>query len=111
MVKESWQYINWPEEDKLICKAIVIGITNIAQYYYYETILFNGKKDYICSNVQNKMLITAGSNLLIQPNIFLPKIIILNKSDSFFKVVRSSGAFYLLRLTKTYYANFFGLVN
>lgn len=57
------------------------------------------------------MLITAGSNPLTQPNVFLPKTTILNKSDSSFKVARSSGAFYLPGLTKTHCVNSFGLVN
>ena len=64
VVKKSWQYVNRPEEGKLICKATAAGVTNISQYYHHETVLFNGKKDYVCSNVQNSMSTTAGSNLL-----------------------------------------------
>lgn len=64
MVKESWQYINQVEESKFIYKATAVGVTNISQYYHYKTVLFNNKKDYVHSNVQNSMLIIADSNLL-----------------------------------------------
>lgn len=57
------------------------------------------------------MLIIAGSNTLTHPNGFSPKTTIINKSDSFFKVARSSRAFHLLRLTKIHYANSFSSVN
>ena len=51
VVKESWQYVNQPEEGELIRKATAAGVNNISQYYHHETVLFNGKEDYVCSNV------------------------------------------------------------
>lgn len=50
VVKDSWQYVNRPEEGELIRKAAAAGVTNISQYYHHETVLFNGKEDYVRSN-------------------------------------------------------------
>lgn len=117
VVKDSWQYINRPEEGELIRKATAAGVTNISQYYHHATVLFNGKEDYVRSNVRNSMSTKAGSNPFTQPDFFPPKTTAPNKAYSTSKVVnssqgpdmaRSSQAFHSPVLTKTQCASSFG---
>ena len=55
VVKDSWQFVDRPEEGELLCKAAKAGVTNIASYYHHETVHFNGMADYVSSNVRKGM--------------------------------------------------------
>lgn len=107
VVKDSWQYINRPEEGELIRKAAAAGVTNISQYYHHETVLFNGKEDYVRSNVRNSMSTKAGSNPFTQPDFLPPKTTTSQGSV----MARSSGAFHSPGLSKTQCASSFGSVS
>ena len=117
VVKESWQYVNRPEEGELIRKTAAAGVTNISQYYHHETVFFNGKEDYVRSNVRKSMSTKAGSNPFTQPDFFPPTTTTPNKVYSSSKVAnssqgsvmaRSSGAFQSPGLNKTQCASSFG---
>lgn len=111
VVKEYWQYVNWPEEGEFICKTATVGVAKISQYYHHEMVMFNGKENYVCSNVRNGISITAGSNLFTKPDVFSPKTTTPNKSDSSSKAARSSGEFHLPGIIKTHCTSLFGSVN
>ena len=90
VVKDSWQYVDRPEEGELIRKATAAGVTNISQYYHHETVWFNGKEDYIRSNVRNGMSTECGSNPFTRPDLFSPETTTSSKASSFSEVVKSS---------------------
>ena len=104
VVKDSWQYVNRPEEGELIRKAAAEGVTNISQYYHHETVLFNGKEDYVRSNVRNSMSTKAGSNPFTQPDFFPAKTTTSQGSV----MARSSGAFHSPGLIKPQCASSLG---
>ena len=119
VVKDSWQYVNRPEEGELICKATAAGVTNISQYYHHETVLFNGKKDYIRSNVRNSMSTEGGSNPFTQPDFFSPetttsskstlsKVVKSSQGSSSLVMARSSRKFHSPELNKAQCASSFG---
>ena len=90
VVKDSWQYVNRPEEGELIRKATAAGATNISQYYHHVTVLFNEKEDLIRSNVRNGMSTEAGSNPFTQPGFFSPETTTSSKASGLPLVVKSS---------------------
>lgn len=107
VVKDSWQYVDRPEEGELIRKAAAAGVTNISQYYHHETVLFNGREDYVRSNVRNNMSTETGSNPFTKPDFFPPTTTIHNKARTSSQVVSSSQAFHSPGLTKTHCASSF----
>ena len=62
VAKDSWQYVDRPEEGELVRKATVAGATNISPYYHHETIRFNGRDDVVLSNVRKGMSAKGSSN-------------------------------------------------
>ncbi|KAI9805204.1 MAG: hypothetical protein M1825_001040 [Sarcosagium campestre] len=66
VVKDSWQFVERPEEGDLIRQATDAGVTNISQYYHHETVSFDGAPDYIRSNVRKGMSIDGGYNPLTE---------------------------------------------
>ncbi len=55
VVKDSWQYVDRPEEGSLLRDADKAGVKNIAKYYHHEDVYFNGKRDCVISNIRNNM--------------------------------------------------------
>ncbi|KAI9731295.1 MAG: hypothetical protein M1834_005198, partial [Cirrosporium novae-zelandiae] len=51
-VKDSWQYEERPEEGLLLKKATELGVTNVARYYYHETVCVGGAVDDIHYNIR-----------------------------------------------------------
>lgn len=92
VVKDSWQYVDRPEEGELIRKATAAGITNISQYYHHETVRFNGQEDFLRSNVRKGMSAEGSSNPLTERATILPKTTRSSQASSFFGVGGSSQA-------------------
>ena len=68
VVKDSWQFVDRPEEGELLNKATKAGATNIASYYHHETVHFNGMADYVGSNVRKGMSADNSTKPLTQPD-------------------------------------------
>ncbi|OAT11031.1 hypothetical protein BDBG_06786 [Blastomyces gilchristii SLH14081] len=45
VVKDSWQYLERDEEGELLREAMESGVTNVARYYFHETVQVDGKDD------------------------------------------------------------------
>ncbi|EFW13307.1 conserved hypothetical protein [Coccidioides posadasii str. Silveira] len=45
VVKDSWQYPERDEEGELLREAMESGVTNVARYYFHETVQVDGKDD------------------------------------------------------------------
>ncbi|KAL9097357.1 MAG: hypothetical protein Q9163_006361 [Psora crenata] len=93
VVKDSWQYVDRPEEGELVRKATIAGATNIAQYYHHETIYFNGKDDSIRSNVRKDMSTKETYNPLVggaSQATSLSKSVTSRRASSFFSEASSS---------------------
>ncbi|KUI74461.1 hypothetical protein VM1G_10182 [Cytospora mali] len=54
VVKDSWQHLERQEEGDLLQQASIRGVTNIAKYYYHETVQVNGQDDDIL-NIRNRL--------------------------------------------------------
>ena len=100
VVKDSWQYVDRPEEGELIRKATAAGVTNISQYYHHETVLFDGQEDLIRSNVRKSMLIGGGGNPLTQVDIPSPEMTRSSQASSFSKAARLGRGSHSPGLTK-----------
>ena len=59
IVKDSWQYVERPEEGKLIKEATETGVKHIARYYHHETVQVGGKDDDITTNVRRDRMKTC----------------------------------------------------
>ncbi|KAI1260709.1 hypothetical protein F5Y18DRAFT_245062 [Xylariaceae sp. FL1019] len=62
VVKDSWQYPERDEEGQLLQEATDNGVTNVARYYYHETVQIGGKDDDIQSNIRKGLDVTKASN-------------------------------------------------
>ena len=60
IVKDSWQYLERPEEGKLIKEATEAGVKHIARYYHHETVQVGGKDDDVIINVRRDRMETCG---------------------------------------------------
>ena len=60
IVKDSWQYVERPEEGELIKEATEKGVVNIARYYHHETVQVDGKIDDTIENVRRGLMKTCG---------------------------------------------------
>lgn len=60
VVKDSWQYVERPEEGELIKEATEKGVCNIARYYHHETVQINDKDDDIFGNVRRGSMQAGG---------------------------------------------------
>ena len=52
VVKDSWQYMERPQEGELIQQATEKGVCNIARYYHHETVEINQEVDDVFANVR-----------------------------------------------------------
>ncbi|KAI9808663.1 MAG: hypothetical protein M1825_003814 [Sarcosagium campestre] len=68
VIKDSWQYVDRPEEGELICKVTAKGVTNISPYYHHEVVCFDGREDNIRSNIRKGMSMAGGINPFVQPD-------------------------------------------
>ncbi|KAI0443368.1 hypothetical protein F4803DRAFT_313051 [Xylaria telfairii] len=62
VVKDSWQFPERDEEGELLQQATRQEVTNVARYYYHETVCVKGKDDDIQRNVRRGLDITKASN-------------------------------------------------
>ena len=56
VVKDSWQYKERPEGEKLIKEATDKGVRNIARYYHHETVQIDGTDDDTMLNVRGGLM-------------------------------------------------------
>lgn len=59
VIKDTWQYPERQEEGELSREATEKGMTNVARYYYHETVHIDGKEDDIRHNVRKGLDVTA----------------------------------------------------
>lgn len=59
LVKDSWQYVERPEEGELIKEATDKGVRNVARYYHHETVQVDGKNDDTIENVRRGLMKTC----------------------------------------------------
>ena len=60
ILKDSWEYVERPEEGKLIKEATETGVKHIARYYHHETVQIGGKDDDVLTNVRRDRMKTCG---------------------------------------------------
>ncbi|KAM3497865.1 hypothetical protein MY10362_008795, partial [Beauveria mimosiformis] len=61
VIKDSWQYTDRDEEGELLRDATEEGVTNVARYYYHETVCVRGTADDILQNVRKGLDATTGT--------------------------------------------------
>jgi hypothetical protein len=66
VVKDSWQYPEREEEGELLLEATEKGVTNVARYFYHETVSVGRRDDDIRVNVRKGLDITMATNYKLQ---------------------------------------------
>ena len=74
IVKDSWQYIDRPEEGVLIKEATDEHVRNIAKYYHHETVQVGRKDDSTHENIRRRLTEVGGrtsfrKKALEKPNV------------------------------------------
>ena len=62
VIKDSWQYVERPEEGELLRKATDGKLANVVRYYHHETVMIDGKADEIQGNVRGGLDVTKATN-------------------------------------------------
>ncbi|KAI9747278.1 MAG: hypothetical protein M1815_004371, partial [Lichina confinis] len=83
VVKDSWQYVDRPEEGELVRKATAARVINISPYYHHETVSFNGRDDAVRSNVRKGMSAEGSSNPFTEQASISPETTRSSKASSF----------------------------
>ncbi|KAK3175351.1 hypothetical protein OEA41_002598 [Lepraria neglecta] len=73
VVKDSWQYVERPEEGELIKEATDKGVRNIARYYHHETVQVEGENDDTVENVRRGLMGTCGRTRFKQRLLYEPE--------------------------------------
>jgi hypothetical protein len=66
VIKDSWQYPEREEEGELLREATEKGVTNVARYYYHETVYVAGERDDVRGNIRKKLDISKATNYFLQ---------------------------------------------
>ena len=51
IIKDLWEYEEWPKEGLLFKEVIEVNIKNMARYYHYKMVLTNNKVDNVLTNI------------------------------------------------------------
>jgi len=67
VIKDSWQLIGREEEGKLLREVTDRGVTNVARYYYHDTVRVGGRTDDIWYNIRAGLDAAATTNYRLEP--------------------------------------------
>ncbi|KAI9727184.1 MAG: hypothetical protein M1834_008492 [Cirrosporium novae-zelandiae] len=93
IVKDSWQYEERPEEGLLLKKATDFGVTNVARYYYHETVYVGGTVDDI-HNVRKGLKEEDGTSAFRQRRTIKSETIVgsITPGDSMTERLKSNSS-------------------
>ena len=62
MIKDSWEFKEWPKEGLLLKETTEAGVKNVARYYHYKTVHIGGKIDDVRHNMRKGLSNADGRN-------------------------------------------------
>ena len=72
IVKDSWQFVERPEEGELLKEATDKNVSHVARYYHHETVQIKGKDDTIFDNVRKGQMAVCSRTSYKQIGFFKP---------------------------------------